>query len=437
MVYAIEVQRIFVLGLLSFVNGDEKMHTQQSLSDAARRRGLIVILADTFFMWGGFFMVVPLISVHYVDGLGWSAASIGLVLAMRQLTQQGLTLPGGMLADRVGTKWLICGGMLLRAAGFACMAWADSFALLMASALLAAIGGSLFESPRSAAIAALTTGANRARYYSLLGVVGGLGMTLGPLLGALLLKTNFSIVALVAASCYVVTFTLTVMFLPPVRVASEQRGLTYGIGLALRDRPFMAFNLLLMGYWFMWVQLSISLPLAASAISGTTDAVSWVYALNAGMSVLLQYPLLRLAERRLGPLPILVLGVAAMALGLGGVGLATTTTALLACVALFSAGALLASPSQQTVAAGFANPAALGSYFGVNALALALGGSLGNYSGGLLYGLGQQRAASALPWLIFCVVGLVSALGMALLHRRQERAPGVAVGGRSSVGSGQ
>ena len=80
------------------------MTKASTLSDAARRRGLIVILADTFFMWGGFFMVVPLISVHYVDGLGWSAASIGLVLAMRQLTQQGLTLPGGMLADRVGTK---------------------------------------------------------------------------------------------------------------------------------------------------------------------------------------------------------------------------------------------------------------------------------------------------------------------------------------------
>jgi DHA1 family multidrug resistance protein-like MFS transporter len=397
----------------------KKMKNTNPLSEATRRRGLIAILIDTFFMWGGFFMVIPLISVHYVDDLGWSAASIGVVLAARQLTQQGLTLPGGMLADRVGAKWLICIGMLLRAAGFACMAWADTFPLLLASALLAAIGGSLFESPRSAAIAALTNETNRGRYYSLLGIAGGLGMTFGPLLGALLLKTNFSTVALISASCYVVTFLLTALFLPPVQVANERRGLTYGIALALRDQPFMIFNVLLMGYWFMWVQLSISLPLVARAISGTSDAVSWVYTLNAGMSVLLQYPLLRLAERKLRPLPILVLGVVAMAVGLGGVGLASSVTALLLCVALFSAGALLASPAQQTVTASFANPAALGSYFGVNALALALGGGLGNFSGGLLYGLGQQRAAPALPWLIFCTVGVGSALGMALLHRRQ------------------
>src|SRR6185503_5790314 len=147
-------------------------------------------------------------------------------------------------------------------------------------------------------------------------------MTLGPLIGALLLKVDFALVALVSASCYIVTFALTLVLLPQVPVASERRSLTYGIGLALRDRPFMIFNMLLMGYWFMWVQLSISLPLVARAISGTTDAVSWIYTLNAGMSVLLQYPLLRLAERKLRPLPILVLGVAAMAVGLGGIGLA-------------------------------------------------------------------------------------------------------------------
>ncbi len=398
------------------------MKSATGLSEGAKRRGLIAILVDTFFMWGGFFMVIPLISVHYVDDLGWSAASIGLILGVRQLTQQGLTLPGGMLADRVGAKMLICAGMLIRACGFASMAWASSFPLLLASAALAAIGGSLFESPRSAAVAALTDERNRARYYSLLGVAGSLGMTLGPLIGALLLKLDFGAVALVAASCYVITFVLTLVFLPPVQVASERRGLTYGIELALRDRPFMIFNVLLMGYWFMWVQLSISLPLVSRAISGTTDAVSWVYIMNAGMSVLLQYPLLRLAERWLRPLPILVLGVATMAIGLGGVALAGGVATLLLCVALFSAGALLAAPSQQTVAASFANPAALGSYFGVNALALAIGGGLGNYSGGALYGLGGQIGAPALPWLVFCAAGLVAALGMALLHRHQAGA---------------
>ncbi len=80
----------------------------------ARRRGLTVLLLDTFLMWGGFFLVVPLISVHYVNGLGWAAGSVGLVLAVRQLTQQGFAAVGGVLADRWGAKGPICAGLLVR-----------------------------------------------------------------------------------------------------------------------------------------------------------------------------------------------------------------------------------------------------------------------------------------------------------------------------------
>lgn len=399
------------------------MRDPDQLGTAARRRGLIALLVDNFFMYGGFFMVVPLLSVHYVDDLGWAAASIGLILGIRQLMQQGLSLFAGALADRMGAKWLICAGLLLRAVGFAGMAWASSFALLLGAAILAALGGALFDAPLSSAIAALTDEANRGRFYSLVGAISGLGMTLGPLIGSLLLRIDFALVALGAGGCFLITALVTLLFLPPVRATTADRSLTYGIGMALRDRPFMIFTTLLMGYWFMWVQLSIALPLVAKAISGTTASVSWIYGINAGMSVLLQYPLVRLAERRLRPLQIVVCGLALMATGLGGVALASSVPALLLCVALFSAGVLLTQPSQQMVAAGLANPASFGSYFGVNALALALGGGLGNYAGGLLYGLGLHAHAPALPWAVFCGVGAGAALGMALLYRRLNAEP--------------
>ena len=393
------------------------------LSEDARRRGLMVMLADTFLMWGGFFMVIPLISVYYVDTLGWAAAAIGLVLAVRQVTQQGLTLFGGALADRLGARGLIAIGMLVRALSFAGMAFATTYPLLLFTAILAAIGGALFDSPSSAAIAALTRVEDRARYFALLGVVRGLGLTIGPLAGALLLRFDFSLVALVAGACFLLAFFVTLLFMPAVQVATEQRDFLYGIRLALMDRRFMMLNLLLMGYWFMWVQLTISLPLEARAVSGTADAVSWVYALNAIMTLVLQYPLLRLVERRLQTLPVLVLGIVLMALGLGGVALIDSVPALLACVAIFSLGALFATPTQQTVAAELANPAALGSYFGVSALALAFGGGIGNFSGGLLYGYSRSAGLPALPWLVFCIVGLTAALGLWLMHRRLARAP--------------
>lgn len=387
-----------------------------TISRVARRRGLFALLLNVFFMWGGFFMVVPLISIHYVNDLGWAASSIGLVLGLRQLFQQGLTLVGGALADRVGVRRLICAGMLLRAVGFMSMAWASSFVLLLAAALLAALGGALYESPSAAAMAALTDEADRGRFYAISGVTSSLATTFGSLVGVWLLRVDFALVAFGAAGCFCVTFVVTLLWLPPVSIADRHVGLMYGVGLALRDRPFMFFNFLLMGYWFMWVQPTISLPLVVRAITGTSDGVSWVYMLQSGMSVVLQYPLLRVVGRFLRPVPTLVVGMVLMAGGLAAIALVHSLLMLLVCVAVFSVGGMLAWPSQQMMAAELSSPAALGSYFGVNALALAFGGGLGNYSGGWLYGLAGQLQVPALPWLVFGVVGTSTALG--LLYQR-------------------
>ena len=403
------------------------------LGASEQRRGLAVILASTFLMFGGFFMLVPLISVHYVRDLRFAAASVGFALAVRQLTQQGLTLFGGALADRWGAKWLIAAGMLLRAAGFAGLAWARSVPALVGMCVLAALGGSLFEAPRSAAVAALTNARNRARYYSLTGVVGGLGMTLGPLVGAVLVEASWMRVCIVSALCFVVAAAMTAVLLPDVAVATERQPPGRGIILAARDAPFVIMTALLGGYWFMWVQLSISLPLAAQRrIPITWDApwgplqiggVAAVYTVNAGLAVLLQYPLLALAERYFRPVVILVLGVSLMAAGLGAVAASTTMRGLLLCVAVFSLGALLVQPVQQSVTAAMADPRALGSYFGFSALALAFGGGLGNFMGGWLYDAAAAWGRPEIPWLIFAGVGAMVASGLVLLDRAQLRAP--------------
>jgi DHA1 family multidrug resistance protein-like MFS transporter len=382
-----------------------------------KQRGLLTILADTFLMWAGFFMVIPVLSVHYVEGLGWSATSIGLVLAVRQLAQQGIAVYGGALADRISPRTLICTGMLVRAAGFASLAFATTLPLLLGSAFLAALGGSLFDAPRSAAITALTTPRERRRFFSLAGTVGGLGMVIGPMLGAALLQIDFAVVVLTAAASYLVTFALTRAFLPPIAPAARTGRIGQGLALAARDRTYVLFVALLGGYWFMWVQINITLVLTATELAGTSAAVGWVYALNAGLAVLLQYPLTRLVERRLDPVKTIAIGAGLMAAGLAAVSLAGSIGALLGCVVLFSIGAALAQPSQQAAMASLANPSAIGSYFGFGSLSMAVGGGLGNLSGGALWAFAQATGFTAVPWLIFGAVGAVASTGLFRLRR--------------------
>jgi DHA1 family multidrug resistance protein-like MFS transporter len=102
---------------------------------------------------------------------------------------------------------------------------------------------------------------------------------------------------------------------------------------------------------------------------------------------------------------------------------------LLACVGLFSLGAMVVQPVQQSLTVDMADPATVGSYFGFGALALAFGGGLGNVTGGWLYDLARTVDHPALPWLSFAVVGLLVAIGLAALDRASVRGrAGLAVG---------
>ncbi|MDX7990917.1 MFS transporter [Xenorhabdus littoralis] len=88
----------------------------------ARSLGKYFLLFDNLIVVLGFFVVFPLISIRFVEQLGWAAVIVGFALGMRQLVQQGLGIFGGAIADRFGARPMIVTGMLLRALGFALMA---------------------------------------------------------------------------------------------------------------------------------------------------------------------------------------------------------------------------------------------------------------------------------------------------------------------------
>ena len=87
----------------------------------ARNLGKYFLLIDNMLVVRGFFVVFPLISIRFVDQMGWAAVMVGIALGLRQFIQQGLGIFGGAIADRFGAKPMIVTGMLMRAAGFATM----------------------------------------------------------------------------------------------------------------------------------------------------------------------------------------------------------------------------------------------------------------------------------------------------------------------------
>lgn len=393
------------------------------LDPAARKRGLATVMAVTFLMNAGFFLIIPLVSVHYVDRLGWAAAFIGLVLAVRQFAQQGLTVFGGALADRFGPKPLILTGIMIRTISFVVMGYADQPWILLLSGFLAAIGGALFDAPQRATLASLAPADKLNELYGRLGILQNVARTIGPLIGAYLIRFDFTMVGLGSAAFFLASFFVTLLFLPPVSVSSTTQSAGAGLKMAARDVPFVTFTVLMMGYWFMWVQLSIAMPLEIKHLTGNDGSVGIMFTVSAILSIVLQVPALRLAERFFRPTPTIIVGMLAMAFGMGSVALTSSVVAFYASLFFFSLGSVLATPSAQTVTAEMADDRARGAYFGVGSLAMAVGGGLGHILGGTLVDVAARQNAPGLPWVIFAAVGLLSAVGLWIFYWLRQSHP--------------
>ena len=377
------------------------------------RRGVWVLLVDQALMNTGFYMLFPLLTVHLTRDLGFDATGVGIVLASRNLVQQGAAPLGGTLADRIGYKPAILGGFLVRAVGFLLFAASRDLLGVLAGSLVTALGGALFDPPGRAALAHLTLDRERQNVYAAAGSASWLGQIVGPLIGALLLPYSFELVSVVSAGAFLLAAVQAAIFLPGGMRGDV--GVTFWatLGFAARDREFMRFTGLLLGYYFLATQPTITLPLLATRLVGP-EAIGPLFAIQAGLAMLLQVPLVRWIARRAGPLSQVTLAMLLMGGGFVVFALANGFALLAVGVAIVASGQILVQPVQSTVTARLGRGRG-GAYFGVGSLALAFGGALGNGTGGALVDLGSASGVAWLPWTAMAVVGLLTALGFVWL----------------------
>lgn len=73
-----------------------------------------LLMVNQFTINVGFYMLMPYLATHLAGDLGLAVWLVGLVLGVRNLTQQSMFLIGGSLADRFGYKPMIVAGCALR-----------------------------------------------------------------------------------------------------------------------------------------------------------------------------------------------------------------------------------------------------------------------------------------------------------------------------------
>ncbi|HCM9095100.1 TPA: multidrug efflux MFS transporter MdtH [Enterobacter hormaechei subsp. steigerwaltii] len=378
----------------------------------ARSLGKYFLLVDNMLVVLGFFVVFPLISIRFVDQMGWAALMVGIALGLRQFVQQGLGVFGGAIADRFGAKPMIVTGMLLRAAGFATMAIAHEPWLLWFSCFLSGIGGTLFDPPRTALVVKLIRPQHRGRFFSILMMQDSAGAVVGALLGSWLLQYDFRLVCATGAVLFILCALFNGLFLPAWNLSTVKAPVREGLDRVLSDKRFVTYVLTLTGYYMLAVQVMLMLPIMVNDIAGTPAAVKWMYAIEACLSLTLLYPIARWSERRFRLEHRLMAGLLLMTLSMMPIGLVSSLQQLFMLICTFYIGSIIAEPARETLSASLADARARGSYMGFSRLGLALGGALGYTGGGWLFDAGKALHQPELPWVMLGMVGFMTLIAL-------------------------
>lgn len=359
----------------------------------------------------GFYMLMPYLANHLSGDLGLAVWVVGLILGVRNLSQQGMFLVGGSLADRFGYKPMIMAGLVLRTVGFALLGLSESVPVLLVASALTGLAGALFN-PAARAYLALEAGERKVEVFARFNVYYQAGILIGPLVGLALQAAAFRVSCLVAAGLFAVLALAQARALPARRGPNDQT-ILYGWRQVLRNRTFLLFSLAMIGSYVLNFQVYLGLPIEVRRASGGEAGVTLLFVLSGGLSVLGQVRLAAWAKARWSARQaitrgMLLMGAAFLPLAVPlDLGLAP----VLATTALLTVATMIVYPFEMATITTLGGERLVGTFYGFYSTVSGIGIALGN----LLVGASLD-AGGTLVWWGLAAVGLVSALAVRMLR---------------------
>ena len=388
----------------------------------------------------GFYMLMPYLANHLSTGLGMAAWTVGLVLGVRTLSQQGLFLLGGALADRLGYKPMIIAGCALRTVGFALLGVVDTLPALLVASVATGLAGALFN-PSVRAYVAADAGPKRVEAFAVFNVFYQAGILVGPLVGLALITLDFRVVCLTAAAIFALLTVLQLRSLPARRQEHDTERPTGAAGVladwrtVAGNRTFLLFSLAMISSYVLSSQIYLALPLQAAHVLGAQagdTGSSALFAVSAVVAIVGQVRLTAWARARWSSGRSVTTGLGLMAVSFlplvvtahlsttppAGVGAAilALTPALVSTV-LLTLGTAIAYPFEMDTIVTLADGRLVATHYGFYNTLSGIGITLGNLATGWVWGVGMASGWPVLVWIALTATGAAGAAALALLLR--------------------
>ncbi|MBT2492851.1 MFS transporter [Streptomyces sp. ISL-96] len=410
-------------------------------------RSVQLLMVNQFTINLGFYMLMPYLATHLAGPLGLAGWLVGLILGVRNFSQQGMFLVGGTLADRLGYKPMIIAGMLLRVVGFATLGLVDSVPALIAASAATGLAGALFN-PATRAYLAADAGERRVEAFALFNVFYQAGILLGPLVGMVLTGIDFRITCLTAAGIFAALSIVQVRALPArradgakVQADGRRESVLSQWRSILANRPFLLFSLAMIGSYVMSFQVYLALPLEVRRLGGEGDfgtaAVAVLFAVSGLSTILGQTKVTAWCKARMEPGRALIGGLLVMGTAFLPLLAATAVPVpdsgaglwLLAAVPptlaafLLALGTMIAYPFEMDTIVRLSGDRLVATHYGLYNTICGVGITLGNLLTGAALDAARAAGMSALPWIALTALGLACAAALYGLHRTGRLKP--------------
>ncbi|WP_280500283.1 MDR family MFS transporter [Nocardia farcinica] len=397
----------------------------------------------------GFYMLMPYLAGYLAGPLGLAAWAVGLVLGVRNFSQQGMFLIGGTLADRLGYKPLIVAGCLLRTGGFALLVVADSLPAVLIASAATGFAGALFN-PAVRAYLAADTGERRVEAFAVFNMFYQAGILAGPLVGLALMAVDFRVTAGVAAAVFAV-LTIAQLFALPARrgeVATEKTSVLDDWRRVMSNRRFLTFSVAMIGSYVLSFQVYLALPLQAEFIAGARSQtlVSALFVVSGVVAVTGQLRITAWLRARWGPGKSLVAGMAVLAVAFiplivvpspGVFGTVAAVTALLITTALLAVGTAAVFPFEMDTVVSLSGNKLVATHYGFYNTVVGVGILVGNLATGTLVGAARAAGLDWTVWAGLTAIGAVAAYALLRLERTDRASAPAQYTGRHRLPSGR
>lgn len=372
-------------------------------------------------------MVFPFMTIYLTQSLHFSLKEAGVIMSFFGLGSITGAYIGGWLTDRIGDYKVQFWSLIATSFVLFFILRAQSFWGIAFMAFILSVTADAFRPANKVAVANYSTPENRTRSFALLRLALNVGFAIGPAMGGILAAWKgynwlfYADAFTCLAAAFLFRFTMKDDF---IERKKEQKGTVMEnyqeeAASPYKDYNFLFFLFIISLLAFAFLQFFYTIPVFFKQQLGLDEAQIGIFmGLNGLIIMLLEMPLVYLAEQRNKPFKIMAIGAFLVGMGFLCFLIPSNWAGIAALgILVLTLGEIYYMPFASAWVANRSNDSNRGQYMALYSMSWATASVVAPAAG---FQMIESLGFNGL-WLVLCAVGIIGSFAFWIVGRRVEK----------------